>query len=284
MLDWTTALILAGVATLEGLRRTPRASLVLTRLGLDDWRVRQMPSGSEWPRLVSWGAPFALHVVVRRTEHFQSPPGLKKRWRHLMRWLSLIRVLATFELLFLVLGVPAAVGRWGASGLIAAMLVVLWAVAVLTAYSAAALRSAGLPRRDTWRAVRPLLSPFATPRAPEIVIEAALAGVPQLAAVRLLMSPSAFARWIRPRAYDSVQDGCGDSELHAVLAPEQCRSLIEEAPGPHPFCPRCGTTYRTAVPVCADCGTVVTTVPRDLPHLGIAAARASVGPKQGPPR
>jgi hypothetical protein len=142
-------------------------------------------------------------------------------------------------------------GGWG---LVGAALVAEGLAVACTGIAFLALRRLSVPRRAALGRASVLLSPFAAPRAAELVLEATADGVPPAAVLRELLQPDTFAEWARPRAFDVLR-GVPDSELEAVLSPEALASLVS-APPPGPpgaFCPRCGARFRDGITTCAAC-------------------------------
>jgi hypothetical protein len=156
-----------------------------------------------------------------------------------------------------VLGLPWATGRWGPVGLLLAGGLAFQGALFLLILSALALEEIGVARTSVRLAVRGLLSPFAAPRAAEVVVETALADVPPLCALQLLVSPTVFADWVRPRAYDVVRRSCEDTELIACVSRDALEAVVLGAPancaaGDH-YCPRCGMAYQREVLSCRAC-------------------------------
>jgi hypothetical protein len=263
-LDWSTAAVLAGVTLLEGIRRVPADAVILVRLGWDPWGIARTTTVSR-PELASWAAPFVLHLLVPPTSVGEPPRELRRRWRRVRQWLPLLRGLAACEWLLVVLGIPLATERWGPLGLLLAVALAFEGALLLLILSACALAKSDVPPDAIARAVRGLLSPFAAPRAPEVVIETALGGVPSAAVLRLLLPAGAFAAWVRPRAYDLAQ-GLADEALAASVPQRALAAALAVPPvgaAEGAYCPRCGQTYRDELTTCDACaGVGLVLVPR----------------------
>ena len=252
-MDWSAALILAGVTLLEGFRRVPARATIASQSFIGPWR-HEGDTPAAGLRLVSWASPFVLHLLLPPANE-SVPPDLRRRWRRVRRWLPLLRVLAGLEALFLVLGIPAAVGRWGAVGLVVAVVAVAEGALLLVMLSIAALEDGGVARPLIVRAVRGLLSPFAAPRAPEVVMETLLAGASPLEVLRLLLPRPAFSALLRPLAYDLEHRGVSDAVLTRVPR-RLLQAALEARPAESagaPFCPRCGQEYQMTIEHCNDC-------------------------------
>src|SRR5829696_6614257 len=107
-LDWSTVLVLAAVTVLEGFRRVSSGATIVSRVLNGAW-VCQREASSSGVRLVSWGSPFVLHLLVPPTDPGTAPRDLRRRWRRIRRWVPLLRALAALQWLLLVLGIPLAV-------------------------------------------------------------------------------------------------------------------------------------------------------------------------------
>ena len=254
-MDWSAALILAGVTVLEGFRRAPAGAAVARQWFIGPWRREgETPAGGL--RLISWASPFVLHLLLPPAEGtVPLPLDLRRRWRRLRRWLPLLRVLAALEVLLLVLGIPVVVGRWGVVGLVVGLVVLGEGALLLVMLSIAALEDGGVPRPAIIRAVRGLLSPFAAPRAPEVVMETLLAGAPPLEALRLLLPRPVYSAMLRPLAYDLEHRGMNGALL-ATVPRRLLQAALEARPAASagaPFCPRCGQEYQITIKHCNDC-------------------------------
>lgn len=271
ILDWSTMIVLAAIVVLEGVRRVPPGAIILRRVPGSGWSVADgQPPTRRWG-LASWGAPAAMHVVVE-PDTGEPARGLEEVSELLghLRWrLATLRVLGGIALLGIVMGVPTVAARFGGRGLLASLVAVFGLSIVITVVSGMTVRHVvGASRGATVRAVRGILSPFAAPRAAEIVLERAMAGVAPLVAARVLVGGERFARWVRPGAYDLVaasgrrDDGgeAGDTmgvEIERALSRDECRAIVETPPAgrveTEPYCPRCGDLYRDEVVSCTSC-------------------------------
>ena len=258
-LDWSMTAALAGVTLLEGIRRVPAGSVVVMQLGWEPWTITAR--GRAGLRLISWAAPLVLHWVLPPADTVAKPRGIKRRWRRLRRWLPPLRVAGTAEALMVVFGIPLATGRWGPFGLLLAAGLAFQGAVFVLILSTIALEEIGVPHTSVSRTVLGLLSPFAAPRAAEVVAETALTDVPPLCALQLLLSTAAFAERVRPRAYDVVRQSLDDAELLACV-PRAALEAIVTSPPPscatgEQYCPRCGTVYQARVLNCGACDGVM---------------------------
>jgi len=251
--DWSAALILAGVTVLEGFRRVPAGATIASQWFIGPWR-REGETQARGLRLVSWASPFVLHLLLPPADAPVSPTlDLRRRWRRVRRWLPMLRALAALEALLLVLGIPLIVGRWGVVGLVLGLVALGEGALLLVMLSIAALEDGGVSRPAIIRAVRGLLSPFAAPRAPEVVMETLLAGAPPLEALRLVLPRPAYSALLRPLAYDLEHRGINGTLLAAVPR-RLLQAALEARPSAGaPFCPRCGQEYQMTIKHCNDC-------------------------------
>jgi hypothetical protein len=253
-LDWSTAILLAAVTVLEGFRRVPARTAIVSRIGTSPWTWEgEIHAGGL--RLVSWASPFLLHLLLPPADTAPPPPDLRRRWRRVRRWFPLLRCFAALEWLLLVLGVPLAIAQWGRVGLVLAVGGVFQGALLLAILSACSLEQARLPEARIIRAVRALLSPFAAPRAPEIVAESALAGAAPLEALRMLLPAREYSALLRPLAYDIEHQGLDPAILASVPA-RVVRTILNGQPPDSagaPFCPRCERTYQRHMERCEEC-------------------------------
>ena len=123
-----TIVFLALLTLIEGVRRVPRGSVVLHRALFGPWTVGP-PEAGERLRLLSWWSPLMSTIVLApRTKYRQTDAAAVRAQlddRHLYTALFDLRLLGVVELLVLVLGVPFALQRFGASGFFAALGAVL---------------------------------------------------------------------------------------------------------------------------------------------------------------
>ncbi len=275
-MDWGAVLALAAITWLEGLRRVPPDALVLRRVLGARWSVAEpVDFGRTW-RLVTWWSPLTLALVVPpggivRGEASADRAGdaLAGRLDACRHTLAALRILGALVLTTVVAGVPAAVGRYGAWGFVAAVVAALL-LSLLTAIIA--IRGVRRLRVSRWHAVRvgmPLLWPFAAPRAAVLLTEHANAGAPPLAIARRLLGADDFAAWVRPRAFDALSstptaDGLGAALLSLIGRPALDAIVQTSPPGcasGERYCARCGRVYRASTARCADCGDVALSSP-----------------------
>lgn len=256
--EWPIVALLAGIVLWEELRQVPPGATVLRAvLGLPFEPVTSGPGR----RLVGLWPPLTTTIIVPPA----SPAGdsdssrtAADRWAVVGRYLAVFRLLAGVSLLLLVLGVPLAAAWLGGVGLLVTLGLTM-AVAGLAAFLAYRVTGrAGVPSgRRRWPCLG-LLSPFTAPRVAEVVLELVMRGRAAPAVAAVLMDPGAFRAWVRPRAYDALQNGDGDAELDEVLSAAERRALVESVPEPvvagEGYCARCGATYRGPAGACARCG------------------------------
>jgi hypothetical protein len=258
-IDWLSVLILGALTLLDGVRRIPAGAHLLRRVGSGAWTVTT-PDDDARRLLFPWWPSFVLRLIVAPAQPAdERADDLAGRLRRVGRLVMVLRLLGAMVLVGVVFGIPIATETWGWRGLLIALLAVEVIAAVVVATAILALRRLGLRGRTALRLGSGLLSPFATPRAAELVLHHAIAGVPPLRAIRQLVPPSAFDAWIRPRAHDLLHAGhaAGDAELEAALPRVELERIIG-APPPHrlprePWCGRCGRVYRERTSCCADC-------------------------------
>ena len=272
---WTadpgTVAVLALVLWLDGWRRLGRNDLVLVRHGVGAWTV-----GQPWARagafaLVGWWPPIAMPLVVS-TEASSGMPWThdyetatargRRRLRRVRTFTATSRVLAVLLLAWIAVGIPLMTGRYGTSGLVRGIVqafVLSLGIALITTLG---LRTLGTRWSDIARSTMPLLFPFTAPRAPELLIAAALRDLHPLAQTAALLGDARFLAWIRPWGYDELYGRSREAHTGNIpgLVHGLPRALLERAvrtPPPRdasaPYCPRCAQSYRDDVRVCPDC-------------------------------
>lgn len=262
--DWSTFWLLGGIALAEGLRRVPAGSLLLRHVAGYPWHVAAGPYRAAGWRLTSAFSPLALHCVLQPAE-----PGDARNPMRLRRgWITLVRIPGLLALIALLVGVPLLSASMGTMGLILAIAAAFGTALVTAMVSMLAMARMGVGwKTAAWDALR-IVSPFTAPRAPEIVLERVLAGVPVVDAARALLPADAFAAWLRPLAYDAV---VRDADAGIVPRDEAERIIrtppADAAPG-DAWCPRCAGIYQPGVESCRGCG--------DVPLEGVAASTAPV--------
>jgi hypothetical protein len=251
--DWTTFWLLGVITLAEGFRRVPPGSLLLRRVPGYPWQVASGPYRVGGWRLTSAFSPFALHTLLQPADGpaRSVPPRGRRRL-----WITILRVPSLLALVALLVGVPLLSASMGTTGLILS-----FAAALGTSLITAILSMVALMRMGTrWKAAAGdalrIVSPFTAPRAPEIVLERALAGVPPLDAVRALLRADDFAAWLRPLAYDELARGAEDGILPRAEAERIIRQPPADVAPVDPWCPRCAGIYHPGVETCRGCGDV----------------------------
>jgi hypothetical protein len=156
------------------------------------------------------------------------------------------------------LAIPLATDRFGVHGLIRGIVQAFVMALLMTFGAALGLRWLGMTRREAFRTLLPLLSPFTAPRACEIVIAGAVRDLDPLARVAALFGEGRFLQWIRPWAYDELHTRSTESDTVARLVRTLPRPVLEQAVRVPPredarYCPRCARTYRDDTTTCHDC-------------------------------
>ncbi len=258
--DWGTFWLLAGLTMAEGFRRVPAGSLLLRHVPGYPWQVAAGPAPASRWRLASAFSPLALHCLV--------PPSAEGEGQNAGRlrrgWITLLRIPSLLALAVLLAGVPLLTASMGTTGLIVSI-ATLFAASLLTAGAAmAALVRMGVGWKTAGADALRIVSPFTAPRAPEIVLERVLSGVPPAEAARALLPPAHFSAWIRPFAYDQVT-GSAD----AILPQDEARRIIRQPPpdasAGDAYCPRCAGVYVPGVERCHACDVPLERVKADEP-------------------
>lgn len=259
MMDWEFSAIFLALLLLEGLRRVPAGAVVLRRTGIGPWSVLLEEPGGRI-HLTSLLPPFTRSLVLAPAS--SEPPLdralLESRWKTARRrapWLSLVGSMVTGGLL---IGLPLAAVRLTAMGFLLTAAVVVGLTLSLALAGIGTLRAIGLTSKAAWRAGLRWFSPFAAPSVVEGVLERALRGAPPVLAAELVLSPDAFRRWVRPRAYDLVEHRTADGELAGLFDRHVLEGLVNAPPEYRDptattWCPRCGRSW-TADGECAECG------------------------------
>jgi hypothetical protein len=274
-MDWSTVVILAAVTLLDGLRRVPAGAIVLRRVLGSPWAVsdRETRAGIQ---LLSWWNPLSVALVVPSGGIVANSRGdvtvdtLGARLAKVQRLVTVLRLLGTFVLLWIVFGIAGAMARFDAWGLVASLGILLLLSTLTAAVVVVVVRRRGSSWREALRAGAPLLYPFSAPRAAETVLLNAVAGTAPLMVARQLMGADRFAAWIRPHAYDALRaakllvwfdvrdgDASGLASLTAAVGRSDLRAIVETPPthcanGEY-YCPRCARAYRSGRATCAEC-------------------------------
>ena len=241
-----TIVFLALLTLIEGVRRVPRGSVVLHRVLFGQWTV-EPPEAGDRVRLLSWWSPLMSSIVLAPREQYGRSDTETVRaqveGRDLYTALFDLRVLGIVELLVLVLGVWFALQRFGALGFfVAGGTVLLLCVTIFTALAFSA-HGLGKPWRAALRWAFPYLSPFAAPRAAEVLLEETLRDVPPAVASAALLPADEFQRWVRPLVYDATNGREVDRRLLEGLNLKQLRTTLASHNGAGLWCPRCGATF-----------------------------------------
>lgn len=250
--DWYTCATLVAVVLVDGMRRVPAGGVVMRRLPGSGWHVAAGPVDEPRVRFVSIFPPFALHCVV-------APAGARivplRPGRVPNAWVVALRTLGGLELLLLLLGLPWLLANLGGRGFVIALFAIMLTSIVTAGAAACAFRSLRLGWWESLFAAAPLVWPFGAPAAAERLVERSLHGLEPLSAIYSLLPKSAFAAWVRPFAYDALQEG---TALSGVLTLDEARTLVATQPdgilAGERFCSRCGGLFVTRVQVCVDCG------------------------------
>lgn len=246
--DWITFWILGALVLWEGVRRVPQGAVVLRHAIGYAWQVAGGPFPAGW-RLVSWLSPLVTHLVL-----VPGPGAGRTPPRHLGMWMSVLRLPSAIAFFGLVVGVPLLTANGGFGGLLRALALSFGAALAAALASFVALWRMGVPARTAAGDALPLLSPFAAPRAPEVVLARALEGVPFTDLLRALLGAEGYAEWARPVAYDGAR---GRAEAGALLPAGEAAAILGRPPtgalAGDVYCARCGRVYLPAATACRAC-------------------------------
>lgn len=274
--DWVTFWLLNGVLLWDGVQRVPAGAWVLRHPAGYAWQVAQEPRAREGRRLVSWLSPLVCHVVLT------PGPGTGRTVpAHLGRWVTLLRIPSAVAFAAIVVGVPLLSASMAFLGLLYALALAFGAALVTALLSVLALWRMGVPARAAARKGFGMLSPFAAPRAPEMVLARALEGVAFADAVRALLPPEEYAAWARPVAYDLARGRAAEGVTADGLLPAGDVQAILRQPPPGSvsgdvYCARCGRVYLPAAAACRVCEGVELVTVADLPPRAEVAPAAPV--------
>jgi hypothetical protein len=283
-MDWSTVILLAAVTWLDGVRRVPIGAVAFRRVLGDEWTVVEAAEPGQTWRLVSWWSPFMLALVVPpggipdvQAPRDRTDDALASRLARAGRVLLGLRALGASVLVGIVIGLPAAIARFGSSGFAAAIAGVLLLALATAVAASCVLRGFGYRWRRAARLAAPLLWPFGAPRAAEVVLEQAIAGAPPLMVARRLLGAAGFATWIRPQAYDALRGEGSAREFTAALSALVGRpglaTIVQTPPanceaGEY-YCVRCARVYQAGTAICAEC--------RNVPLVRAPNAAAQLG-------
>lgn len=253
--DWSTASLLAAVVLLEGLRRVPPGAVVL-RAGLTrQWEPVALEAGL---RVVSWFAPISRTIIL--PVHLNAAPDAAEfsvRLRRIRPVTLLLSALGWLSLVSLLLGLPLAAAHFGGWGFLFAAAGLMLLAIMVTGCTIWGLSRTDMRFKAALRASLPLLSPFASGRAAEVLLEGATRGISSLRVARTLMPETDFVRWVRPRVFDAEWRKAEDPELRLVLSSAERVGFLNAIPaeelGGASFCPRCGHAYERESGSCPDC-------------------------------
>jgi hypothetical protein len=249
--DWVSFWILLGLTLWEGVRRVPAGAVLLRNAAGYPWQVAAGPYAAQGWRLASWLSPLVCHLVL-----VPGPGEGRTAPRHLRRWAAALRVPSLLALLALVVGVPLLTASAGVVGLIQAVVLAFGASLLAALASVLALWRMGVPVKAALGDALPLISPFAAPRAPEIVLARALDGVGFADALRCLLPADAFAEWMRPVAYD-LSRGLAEDGVSALLPAGEAAAILRARPAESGagdvYCARCGRVYLPTATACRAC-------------------------------
>ena len=272
-----TIAILALLTLLEGIRRVPRGSLLLRRVLFGTWRARPAPQAiaPNSLQLLSWWSPVVSTIMLRPPAETAPKPqvwkidAVRKRLEAHHHTLIDLRVLGLAALVALVVGMPLAIDRLGTQGFWTALglLGLICFFVFERMYTAA--RALGKTRKAAVSWAIGSFSPFAAPRAAEVLLEELLCDMPPGLIARVLLPFSEFLAWVRPYAYDSSQGASVDTRFLAGLDPAELKQSLAPpdptvAVGGQLWCPRCGATFLQA-DACSECG--VALLPFDSSEL-----------------
>ena len=275
-MDWGTVLALAAITWLDGVRRLPPDAVILRRVLGGAWTIVDSAERRRPWHVVSWWSPLTLALIVPpdgvaagEASLVRADDALAGRLARSRCAVIVLRVLGALVLLGIVLGVPAAVARFGAWGFVGALGGAMLLALAASAVAMRAVLELGGGWRVAARTAAPLLWPFNTGRASEVVLGHAAAGAPQLVVARRLLGDARFAAWARPHAYDALHRagnaGGRGVALRALVGGLGLVAIVDAPPadcGPdESYCPRCARVYRAGTSACAECPSVVLSAP-----------------------
>lgn len=264
-MSWQLVAILFVIVAFEGVRKLGPDELVLRCNPLGAWRiVSPTPIWRDW-HLVSLLPPFFLTTVVPQNDEANPlVDGDREiaQFARASRTVLALRARGALDFIVLILGVPWAVSRFGAAGLIA-FLGLAFALSVSTAImSAILLVDEGLPRRIALRRAVSLASPFGAPLAAEVVLSGRIRRYSRLTAIRQLIGEARFHAWIRQSVYD-LESNAGSStdawlaEIASSLSSAERTGILGSPPegcsAEERYCPRCGEKYLLELSFCTEC-------------------------------
>jgi hypothetical protein len=291
--DLSTVAILLALLWLDGWRHVPDDAVVVRRVLLGRWIVHAPGTRFAGFAFLAWWPPYGVPLVLRdrtgpadRRWTFSVAVARAERRRRRIAWeAGIVRLIGALLVVWIAIVIPVLTASFGAFGLIRGIASAFLISASIMLITANALRDACVPCREAARRALPLLSPFSASRAPELLLEAALSGVPPIVALRALLGERAFLEWLRPMAFDALASERGSARpredahvkesllasvphsllVAAVAAPNRSRSRDDRGAAERElerYCARCGRTFRQTASACTDCGGLPLT---DLP-------------------
>jgi hypothetical protein len=265
-MDWSTVVILAAVTLLDGVRRVPAGALVVRRVLVGQWSIADSDT-LPGLRLVAWWNPFSLPLIIPVggiVDGDAFPEGSDESvaagLARTRRTIGFLRMLGAVVVLAIVFGIPASIARFDAWGLVVSLAAVMIVSLVTATIVASAIRRAGWSWRRAMRIAAPLLYPFTTPRAAELVLSHAVSGAAPLMVARQLLGDTRFAAWVRPQAYDAMQGDilAQDPRGLVALVGQSGLAQIVRTPPAHcgtgeRYCARCARVYRAETTTCPEC-------------------------------
>lgn len=254
-----TAGILAVVALSEGVRYVAPGSLVLER-PRGRWRVARTHELGSGLRLVSLCIPCTSPAVLPFAPlDVESAPLIRERVATIIEHVNVSRAVGVAILAVLVAGLPYSAAHWSGFGLLGALALLLMLCVAQSLVTRRALGRLGERRGVGWR----MLWPFSAPRAPQLLLEAALTGFSPLLVAHTLLPEGELLRSMRRDVYDALHgDDPQANELLTLYSRERLAQFIAtrlDADG-QPYCPRCASLYRSGTVACADCDSVALVV------------------------
>lgn len=275
-MDWGTVAVLALIVCAEGVERVESDS-VIARQGLSRRWMLTSPIRlwRNWRLVSSLPALSVCLVLPAPLPDGVSLPTIAVKSPHevlnrIQPMLLMLRVLGFVESLVLVLGVPWSASHFGVEGLLGGVALALFLSFEIALVATLACTESGATTALAFRTTRVLLSPFASPRAADVVLSAALNGQLRGATLRALLTDADIAHGMRPWVYDAAVGHGGDQEhtwrndLGALLTAGDRERILNTPPigsetGSR-FCPRCGALFRADAVLCSDCSVRLTAV------------------------
>jgi hypothetical protein len=194
----------------------------------------------------------------------------RRRLRRIALDRALTRTLSAALVGWIALGIPLLTANFGVAGLLRGVGIALMTALAIATMVAGALTVLGVRLLSALRAAAPLISPFGTARASEMLVRAAITDVTAGAQMAALLGDHRFLESIRPAAYDILNEGPVTAALHTPTEMTTLTAIVQALPeflleraigAPRTtdeitagsYCPRCGTHYERDVLTCSDC-------------------------------